>query len=130
MHEDISSYLNWSSPLAAVRLLEVFLHRSLFEKTYKDFIYQTMVECKTGTDRLSAPLIGKDTTIGHKTGTGDRNSKGQLIAINDIGFVLLPNGRIYSIAVFVKDSEDSSQVCSEIIAEILRIVFEYVSGLQ
>lgn len=131
MHEDINrSYLNWSSPLAAVRLLEVFFHRSLFEKTYKDFIYQTMVECKTGTDRLPAPLLGKDILIGHKTGTGDRNSKGQLIAINDIGFVVLPNGHTYSIAVFVKDSEETPQASTGIIAEISRIVFEYVSGLQ
>lgn len=131
MHEDINrSYLNWSSPLAAARLLEVFLHRSLFEKTYKDFIYQTMVECKTGTDRLPAPLLGKDILIGHKTGTGDRNSKEQLIAINDIGFVVLPNGHTYSIAVFVKDSEKTPQASTGIIAEISRIVFEYVSGLQ
>ena len=65
-----------------------------------------MVECQTGQDRLVAPLLDKKVTVGHKTGTGDLNAKGQQIGCNDIGFVLLPGGRTYSIAVFVKDSEE------------------------
>ena len=95
-------------------------------EAYKDFIYQTMVECQTGQDRLVAPLLGKGVTVGHKTGTGDFNAKGQQIGCNDIGFVLLPNGHAYSIAVFVKDSAESSLENSKIIAEISRIVYKYV----
>ena len=94
-------------------------------EAYKDFIYQTMVECQTGQDRLVAPLLGKGVTVGHKTGTGDFNAKGQQIGCNDIGFVLLPNGHAYSIAVFVKDSAESSLENSKIIADISRIVYEY-----
>lgn len=128
MHQQVDrSYQNWTSPLAAAQLLEVFLHQPLFKDSYKDFIYRTMVECKTGTDRLSAPLLDKNVTIGHKTGTGDRNEKGQMIACNDIGFVLLPDGRTYSIAVFVKDSEEDMKANSQIIAEISQIVYEYMS---
>ncbi len=131
MHEDMNRcYLNWSTPLAAAQLLEVFLHQPLFGKTYKDFIYQTMTECKTGADRLFAPLSGKNVIIGHKTGTGDKNTKGQLTAINDIGFVILPNKHTYNIAVFVKDSEESPKASSEIIAKISWIVYEYVNELQ
>lgn len=131
MHEDINRcYQNWSTPLAAAQLLEVFLNQPLFGKIYKDFIYQTMTECKTGADRLFAPLSGKSVIIGHKTGTGDKNAKGQLIAINDIGFVILPNKHAYSIAVFVKNSEENPKVSTEIIAEISQIVYEYVNGLK
>ena len=83
-----------------------------------------MVECKTGQDRLVAPLADKGVVIGHKTGTGDLNAKGQQIGCNDIGFVLLPDGRTYSIAVFVKDSEESFAENSKIIADISRIVYE------
>ena len=85
-----------------------------------------MVESQTGKDRLVAPLLDKKVTVGHKTGTGDLNAKGQQIGCNDIGFVLLPDGRIYSIAVFVKDSEENSQANSQIIADISRIVYKYV----
>ena len=98
----------------------------MFDEAYKDFIYQTMVECQTGQDRLVAPLLGKGVTVGHKTGTGDFNAKGQQIGCNDIGFVLLPNGHAYSIAVFVKDSAESSLENSKIIADISRIVYKYV----
>ena len=127
MHEDLNlCYQNWTTPLAAAELLEIFRKKPLFAKVNKDFIYQTMVECQTGQDRLVAPLLDKKVTVGHKTGTGDRNAKGQQIGCNDIGFVLLPDGRTYSIAVFVKDSEENSQANSKIIADISRIVYEYV----
>lgn len=128
MHQDISRcYQNWSTPLAAAELLELFRKKTLFADEYKEFIYQTMVECETGKDRLVAPLQNKGITIGHKTGTGDRNAKGQQIGCNDIGFVLLPDGHSYSIAVFVKDSGESDSENSKIIAEISRIVYEYVT---
>lgn len=128
MHEDLDlCYQNWSTPLAAAELLEIFRREPLFAKEYKDFIWQTMVECQTGQDRLVAPLLDKGVIVGHKTGTGDLNAKGQQIGCNDIGFVLLPDGRTYSIAVFVKDSEKSFAENSKIIADISRIIYEYVT---
>ena len=127
MHEDLNlCYENWTTPLAAAELVEIFRKKPFFPKVYKDFIFQTMVECQTGQDRLVAPLLDKKVTVGHKTGTGDLNAKGQQIGCNDIGFVLLPGGRTYSIAVFVKDSEENNQANSKIIADISRIVYEYV----
>lgn len=128
MHEDLDlCYQNWSTPLAAAELLEIFRREPLFAKEYKDFIWQTMVECQTGQDRLVAPLLDKGVIVGHKTGTGDLNAKGQQIGCNDIGFLLLPDGRTYSIAVFVKDSEESFAENSKIIADISRIVYEYMT---
>lgn len=60
MHEDLNlCYQNWTTPLAAAELLEIFRKKPLFAKVYKDFIYQTMVECQTGQDRLVAPLLDK-----------------------------------------------------------------------
>ena len=127
MHEDLNlCYENWTTPLAAAELVEIFRKKPLFPNVYKDFIFQTMVECQTGQDRLVAPLLDKKVTVGHKTGTGDLNAKGQQIGCNDIGFVLLPGGRTYSIAVFVKNSEENNQANSKIIANISRIVYEYI----
>ena len=127
MHQDLNRcYQNWSSPLAAVKLLDIFLRKPLFSNEYKEFIYQTMLQCETGQDRLAAPLLNKGIEIGHKTGTGPRNFQGQQIGCNDIGFVLLPNGHSYCIAVFVKDSEEEIEVNSKIIAKISRVVYEHV----
>ena len=127
MHEDLNlCYENWTTPLAAAELVEIFRKKPLFPNVYTDIIFQTMVECQTGQDRLVAPLLDKKVTVGHKTGTGDLNAKGQQIGCNDIGFVLLPGGRTYSIAVFVKNSEENNQANSKIIANISRIVYEYI----
>lgn len=127
MHQDLDlCYSNWSTPLEAVRLLEIFLNRPLFANEYQEFIKRTMIECRTGKDRLPEPLLETKAIIGHKTGTSDRNARGEFIGINDIGFVCLPDGQHYSIAVFVKDSKESMSNTSRIIADISEVVYRYV----
>lgn len=74
----------------------------LFDDEYQKFIKTTMMSCETGKDRLARPLQGNKAILGHKTGTGDRNDKGQIIGMNDVGFVYLPDGQSYTIAVFYK----------------------------
>ena len=50
------------------------------------------------------------------------------IADNDAGFVLLPDGRRYYIAVFVSDSYETDAVNAAIIAAVSSLVYEYMSG--
>ena len=85
-----------------------------------------MTGCNTGPERLPKPLAATGAVIGHKTGSGDRNSTGALIGTNDIGFVQLPDGQHYTIAVFVKDSQESLQETERIIAEASDIVYRYM----
>lgn len=128
MHHDLQlCYANWTSPLEAAKLLDIFITRPILSDTYHSFIKRTMLECETGKDRLVKPLTGTNAVIGHKTGTGDRNEKGQLIGINDIGFVLLPDEQRYSIAVFVKDSEESNENTAQLIADISKAVYQYIT---
>lgn len=128
MHDSLPlCYANRTSPLEAAILLETFVTKPLFDESYQDFIKKTMIECKTGADRLAAPLAGTGAIIGHKTGSGDKNSKGQIIATNDIGFVFLPDGQRYSIAVFVKDSEEDAEDTARIIADISAAVYRYIT---
>ncbi len=124
MHKDLSlCYRNWSTPLETARLIELLLNGHLFENKYQDFLLQTMISCQTGKDRLVAPLQATGAVVGHKTGTGDRNEQGELIGINDVGFVRLPDGTEYTIAVFVKDSAESAEDTAGIIARISEIVY-------
>lgn len=39
-----------------------------------------MIECETGKDRLPAPLPESEVKIGHKTGTSDKNERGNTLA--------------------------------------------------
>lgn len=130
MHQDLRNcYENWTTPLAAARLFEIFLNRRFPADSYHKFIKQTLTTCQTGKDRLFRPLENTGVTIGHKTGTGDRNAHGQIIGINDAGFVILPNGQRYTIAVFVKDSEETPETTAQIIAEISEAVYRYVQQI-
>jgi len=121
-------YQNWTTPLEAARLLELLITREILPTAYQDFIKNTMIACETGKDRLSKPLLETDAVIGHKTGTGDRNANGQIIGTNDIGFVFLPDGYHYTIAVFIKNSEEKSRINSQIIADISEVVYQFATS--
>ena len=88
-----------------------------------------MIACSTGTDRLPVPLKGTGAVIGHKTGTGGRNRDGRIVGINDVGFVLLPDGRYYTIAVFVKGMAGDNDEAAHLIAEISAAVYHYVLSM-
>ena len=129
MHQNLDDcYKNWTTPMAAVRLINLFLEGGAVSGEYYDFIKRTMTECTTGTARLPYPLNNTGAIIGHKTGTGDKNSDGRYIGINDIGFIDLPNGDRYLIAVFVKDSAEDYETTERIIAEISSMVYKNISN--
>lgn len=129
MHRDERAcYRNWTTPLEAVRLLEWLVARPSPEGGMLDFIRKTMTACRTGLDRLPAPLAGTGAVLGHKTGTGDRNAQGRIIGLNDVGFVFLPGGRRYTIAVLVRDSAESDAATARIIADVSEAVYRYAAG--
>jgi len=128
MHRDLKlCYDNWSTPLATALLLEKLFTQDLFIGSYQTFLKQTLVECRTGRDRLAKALVDTGAVIGHKTGTGDCNEKGQLIGMNDVGFISLPDGRYYVLVVFVKDSEESAAVTTQCIADVSEVVYRYMT---
>ncbi|WP_128331002.1 class A beta-lactamase, subclass A2 [Apibacter sp. HY039] len=125
MSDDFNNqYLNWTTPLAAARLLEVFLKDDLVSKDTRDFLVNAMVQTTTGPDKLKA-LLPATTKIGHKTGSSARSKEGLKVADNDIGFVVLPNGKQYSIAVFVMNSMESDKTNARIIADISKAVYDF-----
>ena len=131
MHADLARCRdNWTTPLATARLLERFLTDDILPATLHEFIKVTMIGCTTGANRLGRPLAGRDAVLGHKTGTSDRDAEGRLIALNDAGFVLLPDGRHYTIAVFIKDSRASDAETEAMLAEISACVYRHIAGAR
>ena len=128
MHKDLGvCYDNWTYPSEAVLLLEKLCEGTVLSEDSRKFLCGLLVSCNTGLDRLYAPLEGTGAVLGHKTGTGDLNSEGQIIGLNDVGYVYLPDGRRYTIAVFIKDSEETPANTAAVIAGISRAVYEFVS---
>lgn len=119
-----NQYLNWTTPLAAVRLLERFRRGELLSAEYGDFLLETMFGTTTGPDKLRG-LLPADVAVAHKTGSAFRDAQGVMVADNDIGIVRLPDGRSYSIAVFVMDSREDDRTNAAVIARISRLVYDY-----
>ena len=129
MHRDTQlCYKNWSSPLAAVQLLEELLYNKAIGETYQSFIINTMIQCKTGRNRIPAFNCPKGTIIGHKTGTSDKNTHGEIIGVNDIGFVILPDGQHYTLAIFIKDSKETLSKSEQIISTASQLVYTHISN--
>lgn len=120
-----NQYLNWETPLSLVQLMEKFRKESLFTNpVYKEFLDKILIETITGNDKLKAGLP-ENVTLGHKTGSSGRNEAGMKAGDNDMGFVRLPDGKQYTIVVFVNDSKEDDKTNAAIIAEISREVYEY-----
>lgn len=119
-----NQYLNWTTPSSAVQVLNTFLTTKLFSNEYKEFLEKTLIETSTGSNKLKAQLPA-NVVIGHKTGNSSRTANGLKVADNDLGFIRLPDGRQYLIAVFVMDSKEDDKTNAAIIAAISKTVYEY-----
>ena len=128
MHDDLSAcYSNWTTPLAAAALLEKF-YSVRDSSEYTGYVWKLMSDCRTGQNRIPGHISGKVSQIAHKTGTGDIDADDRIMAVNDIGVVLLPDGHHYSIAVFVSDAAAGMEECEEFIAKVSEAVYEYAVG--
>lgn len=125
MSEDFDNqYGNWTTPYAAVQLLEIFLQQKLFASNYKIFLSDALIQTSTGKDKIKG-LLPSGTIVGHKTGMSSRNSNGVKAGDNDLGFIKLPNNKNLSIAVFIVNSTEDDRTNAEIIAQISKAAYDY-----
>ncbi len=66
--------------------------------------------------------MATNAVIGHKTGTAFKLPGGRIMAVNDAGYVHLPNGHRYSIAVFIENPGYDMEQTETLIAEISQII--------
>ena len=116
-------YTNWSTPLTAARVLEKFRTGNILPQHFHDFLWNAMVDTTTGPKKIKG-LLPPGTIVAHKTGSSFRNAEGLNAAENDIAIIRLPDGRYYSLAVFVADSMEDEATNMRMIAEISRAVYD------
>ena len=126
MHTDLYlCYANRATPLQMADLFDRFYRQEMrHDSPVLEAVGAMMMQCVTGNNRLPLPLMPTNATIGHKTGTGDVNSQGRIIGVNDAGYVFLPNKQGYAIAVFIADSGYGMAETEKMIADISEIVFK------
>lgn len=121
------SYLNATSPLSYASLVKKVFTDSLLSAGNQEFIREMMRRCGTGSGRIAAGLP-EGVEFAHRTGSGYVNERGEVIAVNDGGYVTLPDGRSYAIAVLVKDFAGPQEDADAAIAEVSKAVYEALAA--
>ncbi|TSE09884.1 class A beta-lactamase, subclass A2 [Aquimarina algiphila] len=120
-------FLNWTTPKEANRILTTFYKNSnrLLTQESHDFVWNVMKGTKTGKNRLRGQLP-KETIVAHKTGwSGAHKETGVTAAVNNIGIVFLPNGKYYTISVFITESTESFETNEKMISDISKATWDY-----
>ena len=116
-------YQNYSSTNSIVILLKDFQEGKIVSRSSTGFLMKIMLETTTGTNRLTERL--PKNSLAHKTGTSF-TIDGFTAATNDMGIVTLPNGKHYAICVFVSNSKESEEVNCKIIADVSKLIYDYL----
>jgi beta-lactamase class A len=122
LHRDpYLQYRNWFEPAGAVQLLRRISDHSPLTVQHTDLLLGWMRSASLA-KRLPGDLP-PGTIVAHKTGTSDV-VKGLAAATNDIGLIILPDGRQLAIAVFITDSTADAPTRDKVIARIARVIYD------
>jgi beta-lactamase class A len=123
MHHDWNiQFTNWTTPNATARLLKLFYEGKILSAESSELLWKAMVETPNAPKRLKG-MLPEGTMVARKPGTGDTNGK-VYGAINDIGFLILPNGKKIIVAAYVTRAEDFN-AAEAAIAKISRMVYDH-----
>lgn len=131
MHIDPSkSIMNYATPIAMASMFEYFDTQMRHTSPTLTCIADIIESCRTGMNRIPAGIEVSDPLIGHKTGTGFDNPEGGVSAINDCGYIHLPDGRRYVLSLFIADSPYGIPATEAIIADISRIIYQAINQIN
>lgn len=108
MHDDITLAAQNSCTPAGMASLLLWFNGHKDDNACIREVWDIMASCNTGADRIPA-AFGDGCRVIHKTGTGF-SAKGGLPQINDAGVVILPDGQVLAIAVFIPEPDSVSDI--------------------
>jgi len=106
-----------STPNAMLELLLAIDSGKALSVKSREFLLATMLRTRTGAGRLKG-LLPKGTPVAHKTGTVGG-------VANDVGYITLPDGRRFAIAVFTNSSTTPEASRDRAIAEVTRALYDF-----
>lgn len=121
-----TQYRNWATPKGALALLVALQSQHVLSRESQDLLLQLMTKAIPGAKRLKGELPA-GTVVVHKTGTGDTRH-GITSATNDIGLIILPDGRHLAVAAFVSDSAADDDARDAIIARLAKAAWDSVQS--
>ena len=122
LHRDpTAQYRNWFEPAGAVQFLRTLSDNSPLSPEHTELLLTWMKDSPTGPNRLKGALP-VDAIVMHKTGSSGTQS-GKTPVTNDIGLIVLPDGRRLALAVFVTDASADPAKIESTIARIAAAVY-------
>ena len=106
-----------TSPNAYLQLLLAIDGGTAMSSKSREFLLGVMSRTRTGDGRLKG-LLPKGTPVAHKTGTLGG-------VANDVGYITLPDGRRFAIAVFTNSSMTPAEDRERAIAEVARALYDF-----
>ncbi|KQS03178.1 serine hydrolase [Sphingomonas sp. Leaf357] len=91
-----------AAPLAIAGALAKLKQGKLLSASSTDYLIGTMESSRTGKQRMHG-AVPPGWSFGHKTGTG-QDLAGRTAGYNDVGVLMAPDGRSYSLAVMIGDT--------------------------
>lgn len=115
----MNKYKNWITPNCAIELLKKIYNKELLSVAMHRQLWEIMTNVKTGSFRNKLP---NTVIVGNKTGSSGHKN-GISIATNDIGIMVLPDGKAVAFAIFITNSHEVADVNYEIISDIAKVIF-------
>lgn len=113
---------NWTTPKATAALLKLFDEGKILTAESKAFLWQLMTDTPNAPRRLKG-MLPEGTVVARKPGTGASN--GEVFgAVNDVGIMILPNGKKIVMAVYVTRAKGQFKDIEAGIAKMARAVYE------
>jgi beta-lactamase class A len=94
-----------AAPVAIAGALARLKQGTLLSPSSTEYLIGTMESSRTGKQRMRG-AVPPGWTFGHKTGTG-QDLRGRTAGYNDVGLLIAPDGRSYSLAVMIGDTPKS-----------------------
>jgi beta-lactamase class A len=117
-----------ATPLGVVDALARLKRGELLSRASTDKLLRIMSNTRTGRQRLKGGLA-PGWTLAHKTGTGQVLGSTQS-GYNDIGIITGPDGRSYSLAVFIRRTAAPIPTRMALMQNVTRAVIDYSRNAQ
>ncbi len=125
MHKDWDAqFINKITPRKATDLLEKFYQGKILNKAHTQWLYNAMLNNRTGLKRLKGKLP-ENVKAAHRSGTSFTNEAGMTGAVNSYGIIELSGNRKIVVAVFVHDTYESFDNAETIIADISKAAYDH-----
>lgn len=109
-----------AAPSAIAAALAKLKQGALLSDESTRYLIATMESSKTGKQRLRG-AVPADWSFGHKTGTG-QDLAGRTAGYNDVGILIAPDGRSYTIAVMIGDTAQPVAVRQALMQSVVAAV--------